>query len=646
MKFRLLQPNLRVTTIVTLLTGFVVITLLTASAVSLYTSYQFDLSLVKRSQDAIAASLQKGGLAFAVAIQDMDLVQSIVESYVDEEDVHSIEIKNTAGALIYHKSRPSDQVPIKITPRIINLQAGYSGVPLNELNNQAPVVKPVGSIVIYFSTESLEKSVTNQIMFAGGILFAATCVITIVIFQFNQVIMLYLNQSLSTISAIQREAKINWDNKKPPRLYELHVIYDSLKSLSKTIYDRNYSLEISLQEALESKNALERAEHFKDDFIRAIAHDIRTPLGAVLNLLDLIQADIRKSDLSGSAGVMFDACFKSAQVLNDVTSELFDFEQFQSKELIENREVIYLEAFFAQFAGMYQKSFSDRGLALLVKHGVSHLPIRQVSVDKKKLTLIIENIIDNALKFTPAGAVSLSWSTNGNTLNIDIKDSGVGIPDDKLSVIFDRYTQIQSPITTDHEGRGLGLYYVKRLSEVIGAKVSVTSKEGLGTLFSLEVPCYPVESPSAPPTTLSLRQNRPGDQLRVLIIDDDEATCFTLSQMLASHGIESTIENIPELGYQRLIKEAPDLVFIDYHMPGLSGDKLAQKAKEALSQNATFFVCITAESNRSSLDMLDAIFHALFLKPFNPRRLETILSQVSSSKNVTDSIIACLTESG
>lgn len=653
MKLLTSSRHWRVVTIASALTAIVVVSLITASGVSLYSSYRFDLDLAHRSQEIIATSLQKGGLPFAVATQDTDLVQSIVDTHLQYDEVYAIEINDAEGNPIHRSEKKLVDSAVKIVPRTLEISSQYENVSLDGLDSPDTTASSLGTITIYYSTEELEQTILNQAIFAGGILLLAISVIGFLLFLFNRLISRYLDRTVRTMEAIEKGEQLEWDDARAPSLHELRVIYESLQRLSTTIFERDARLKVSLQEALDAKVAAEQAEHFKDDFIRAISHDIRTPVGVVVNLLGLIDKESPLHKLDKSLIDKLSACYQSAQVLNDVTSELFDFDQFQNMELVEHREPVELEALFTRLTGMYKSKFEERGIGFCIKNDDgARTPKRRVSLDQKKLTLMIENLIDNALKFTPSGSVSLSWSMAEGVLRIRVKDSGIGIPEDKLTVIFERHTQLQSPITTQHEGRGLGLFYVKRLADALGATIDVASKEGIGSVFSLEVPYSDIVQPVGESITIAHEAKLPGtantpeaedsDSLRVLIIDDDESTCFTLSEMLAQYGIECGTENIPEIGYKRLIEDAPDLVFIDYHMTGLSGDKLAQKAQQILSSNATFFVCITAESNRQSLAMLNEVFQEVYLKPFDPNRLEQILKQVADSKRVTSSIISSL----
>lgn len=644
----------RVVTIASTLTAIVVISLISAAGVSLYSSYRFDLGLAHRSQNIIATSLQKGGLPFAVATQDANLIESIVDTHLQYDEIYALDVKDAEGKLIYRSEKELLESTVKIFPRTLEINSTYESVSLDRLDRPDSTRSSLGTITIYYSMGKLEQTILSQILFAGGILLLTIALIGVLLLLFNRLITRYIDQIIRTVEAIERGDKHGWNEADAPALHELRVIYKSLQRLSETIFERDARLKESLQEALDAKMAAEQAEQFKDDFIRAISHDIRTPVGVVANLLELIKKESSRHQLGGSLTDKLNACYQSAQVLNDVTCELFDFEQFQSMELVEHPEPVELEDLFARINGLYKGKFEEKRIGFSVRREPEDRcnSNRRVRMDHRKLTLMIENLVDNSLKFTPSGSVTLTWSVGGSTISVRIKDSGIGIPEDKLDVIFERHTQLQSPVTSHHKGRGLGLFYVKRLADVIGARIEVSSKMGIGSVFVLNVPFSdvamavdPALSTAQEEKVVAAAQAPMGGSchpLQVLVIDDDEGTCFALSEMLAQYGVACTTENIPEIGFKRLVDDAPDIVFIDYHMAGLTGDKLARKAQRILSPNATFFVCITAESNKKSIDMLNGIFHEVYMKPFDPTRLDAILRRVVDSKRVTNSILSSI----
>ncbi len=652
-----LSRSRSIVTIATLLTVIIVFSLLLASGITLYSSYKFESDLAERTEFIISSNLQNGGLPFAVVTEDQELIKSIVDSHLKYEEVYSIEITGLDSKLIYRATNEIAETSVRIASQKFDITSPYDSIALEGFDAPASSSKPekLGTLTIAFSTEQRDAAILHQVLLAGGVLLLAIGIIVCLLLIFNRLISKYLSTMIKTMAAIEKAEKIDWDERYTPNVDEFKVAYSSLRQLYETINERDSRLKESLEEALDARFAAQQAEHFKDDFLRAISHDIRTPVGVVVNLLEIIDDEISKHDVDDSIGDKLHACFQSAKVLSDVTGELFNLDQFQAMELTNNKEPTDTADLFYRICSMYQDKFDKKGLGFSVAQNTmekDEMPA-MIAIDKRKVALIIENIVDNALKFTNSGWVSIEWGVKDYAVHITIKDSGVGIPDDKVDLIFEKHHQLQNPITSHHEGRGLGLFYVNKMLEVIQGEVQVFSKQGIGTAFNVLIPFteviegYTEEKYSEDEVIEEVQEaaSEPAkdpDGLKVLIIDDDDATCFTLKQMLAQHGIASTTENIPEIGYRRLIDDSPDLVFIDYHMEGLTGDKLAQKAQAIISPKATFFVCITAEANPDSIKMLSGIFQEVYRKPFESTRLKKILDNVKSSKEITDSILTTL----
>ena len=633
---------LRLVTIATVFTFVVVIALSVASGVALHSGYNFDREMARRNEYIISSSLQGGVLPFALATQDQELIKSIIDRYLQYEEIYGIKVMDSTGEVVYRNERGVSGT-VEIVPKTYNILSSYDSVAIDGFDPiKQDALSTLATVTIFFSSEQLENNVKRQAVFAGGILALAICCIVILLYLFNRLISTYLRTAIQLMGAVEKGERVDESQIGAPLIDEVRVIHRSLKHLSESTFERNLQLEKSLVEALQAKATALKAEEFKDDVIRAISHDIRTPVGVIVNLLEILCKDAAKLKVHGALTYKLDACYQSAKILSNVTDELFDLEQFQRQELISSKEETDLQALFSGIRCLYEQRFADKRIGFTVTpNNENHCTFpASVYLDQRKVTLILENIIDNALKFTKSGSVSVEWGVGNGVVCVSVKDSGRGIPEDKVDIIFGKHSQLENPVSCRHEGRGLGLYYVRRLLDFIGGTVEVHSKVGIGSVFKLSIPFDWVEvgrnSQSASP------QSRAVVGLKALVIDDDEATCFTLKQMLTEHNVDCAVECIPEIGLSRLIKDAPDLVFIDYHMPGLSGDRLAQKAQLSLSPNATFFVCITAECNRASIQGLSDVFQDVYRKPFKSQRLGEILERVIESKRFTSSVISSL----
>ncbi len=631
-KFRSVSVNIG--TLLSFMAILLISVISLCAGIVVYSDYKFNEAALERSEIILANGLLKGSMPLAVATGDIDLIKTIVHDHLAFDEIYAISIRSLNGESLYAEEKSAGSKG-NILPKSYKLMSPYENLTMDTFNPGNNVVeKELGSVTIYFSTARLQDEVNKQLYLAIFIILMAIILCSLLILAFNRYFSGKLKQVVSLIETIKTGQRII-DPQESHTIQELVVIDSHLRNMANTIYDRDNELQMTLNNALEAKATAQNAEEFKDYFISAISHDIKTPVGVVVNLLELIneEAIVRISDAALLQKIS--ACYQSAKLLSDITGELFNLEQFQKKELINRCAITSVNDLFDKIASLYEQKCYNQNLLFKVKNAnPSHDAIpKNIFIDENKLILMMENIIDNAMKFTNDGLISVSWEIIGQTLRVSIRDSGIGIPEDKLVCIFEKHRQLGDPVKDRHDGRGLGLYYVKQLAEVMKAELIVSSKVGLGTIFEITVPLEKSEYVQSPITSPH------AESIRTLIIDDNEPTCFMLTEVLAKMGVESTYECIPELGYNKLIKEAHDLVFIDYHMKNLSGDAIAKRARKILSQNSTIYVCITAEPDAEKLKMLESIFHVVLRKPFARAEIEKIVNFAITSKHVASNIM-------
>ncbi len=625
--------SVKLATILSLMAVLLIGVISLFASVILFSDYKFNERALKRSETIFSGGLLKGAMPLAIASNDMELIRSIVHDHLEFEEIFGVAIYSPDGAVIYREEKPTTS-KIGILARTYDVVSPYQNLEIDQLKDENELRKKVlGKITIYFSTARLHDSVNNQLYFAISMILTSIILSFALIFSFNRYVSIRLAHVVKLIESIKEGTRFA-DERKPLDINELDVIDSSLRDMANTIFERDNEIKNSLNDALEAKVQAQKAEEFKDDFIRAISHDIKTPIGVVVNLLELIREENSLIKIDSPVSAKVDACYRSAKLLANITDELFNLDQFQRHELVNRPESVNIKELFINIASLYDRKFLNKGITLkLMESNQYQLPhTTEILIDESKLILLLENIIDNALKFTVNGWVCVTWALSPQALKVSVRDSGIGIPDDQIQSIFDKHRQLGDLSTSRHCGRGLGLYYVKRLVEVMEAELTVSSKVGIGSVFDLTFPCKIIDP--LPSTKLDK------SSLKILIIDDDEMTCFTLTKMLEKLGLESSYECIPEIGYSRLIKESPDLVFIDYHMPSTSGDEVAQKAKSILPPHTSFYVCVTAEQNSKKLTMLEGIFDTIMKKPFSTQELIKVIGYATMSKRVTTNLLA------
>lgn len=242
---------------------------------------------------------------------------------------------------------------------------------------------------------------------------------------------------------------------------------------------------------------LKKANHIKDEFLGIISHELRTPLNITSNYVEMLR--------SGFFGALTDAqrpaietVAKQQKLQLEMVNNILGTISLESNGAATLHTPVSLNDLFEELQNTYGQITGEN----VTLEWPQPLDLPQVRTDKTKLQYIVRNLIGNALKFTNSGRIAVSarlTTTNQNNtpnrttsqLEIAVADTGIGIEEEFLSAIFEKFSQVNSSTTRAHDGVGLGLYIVKRCAELLGGTVKVASKPGEGSIFTVTIPCAP-----------------------------------------------------------------------------------------------------------------------------------------------------------
>ncbi len=335
---------------------------------------------------------------------------------------------------------------------------------------------------------------------------------------------------------------------------------------------REIELELAVQEA-------EQANEAKSHFLANVSHEVRTPMNGILGMTELAL----DTSLSTEQREYLQIVQSSALGLLDVINGILDFSKIEAGSLL--LEEIDFTLSYALTAALKPLALaaSGKGLELLYDQD-SSVPER-LRGDPGRLRQVLSNLVGNAVKFTDAGEVRLTVQKvrdtgDGVELRFVVRDSGVGIPADKLDYIFGSFQQADSGPTRRFEGTGLGLSIAAELAEGMGGSIEVESVLGEGSTFTFVVPFGIGKGPMELPTVASA--NVAG--LRALLVDDNETNLRILDRFLDRIGIEaegvtSAVEALKALDLAHGAGRPKDLAIIDVHMPTMNGFELAEQLR-------------------------------------------------------------------
>ena len=239
-----------------------------------------------------------------------------------------------------------------------------------------------------------------------------------------------------------------------------------------------------------AKEEAEVATRLKSAFLANMSHEIRTPLTGILGYADLL-ADEAPPDLADLAGVIQ----RSGQRLLDTLNSVLDLAQLESGTMEVCREAVDVSALVAQTAELYASAAARAGLAL----DADVAPGVCAAADGRALGRVVDNLVSNALKFTPAGGVTLRTWAEGGAGVVEVADTGIGMTAAFQARMFDEFQQESDGHARTHEGNGLGLAIVRRLCDLMGGALTVESERGRGTAFQLRLPLAVAEPAVAEP---------------------------------------------------------------------------------------------------------------------------------------------------
>jgi PAS domain S-box-containing protein len=366
----------------------------------------------------------------------------------------------------------------------------------------------------------------------------------------------------------------------------------------------------------------ERASQAKTEFLGVMSHELRTPMNAVLSCANLLSQSKLDPVQRRTLGVLEDAGRQMLVLLND----LLDLSSLNADKIRIDPEPVSLVRLIEDAAVIWASDVRAKGLSLSVMIDPDLQAAR--TVDRARLLQVIGNLMANAIKFTSVGTVSIkAWSETGrggrDRVAIEIEDTGPGVPREAAERIFSPFEQVDVSSKRKHGGLGLGLFIARRLAVAMGGDISLETRPGLGSCFTVRVDAplaAVVEAPAPPAETAPGPDHR---RLEILCVDDNARNLYVICAMLraAGHGaIECT--SGPE-ALEILRRRKVDLVLLDMVMPEMDGFDVLARLRESGGPNAeTPVIACTANVLPAQLEAYEKAGTAgVLAKPIDPRAM-------------------------
>lgn len=399
---------------------------------------------------------------------------------------------------------------------------------------------------------------------------------------------------------------------------------------------RDITTQVAAQRDLvEAKVAAEEASLAKSEFLASVSHEIRTPMNGVLGMADILLMD---EDLNPEQREYVETIRESGVALLALLGDVLDFSKIDAGMLHLELDAVDLGDLTRSVVELNRAGAESKGLDLSLEVDPEFPSV--VVGDSARLRQILTNLISNAVKFTHAGWVKVSLAAldgRPHTVRITVSDTGIGIPHSEQERIFDRFVQADTSRTRQFGGTGLGLAITRQLVHMMGGTIGVSSHEGAGSSFRVDLPLAVSHDVPAPVREDARVPVFASGGHAALVVEDNPVNLKVIRAMLTRLGwrVETAVDGVDAI--DAAARQPVDVILMDIHMPRLDGVAACRRIRETPGPNmATPIVALTADARQHvTEECLEAGMDDVLCKPVERASLEDVLERLKPARSST-----------
>jgi signal transduction histidine kinase/ActR/RegA family two-component response regulator len=373
---------------------------------------------------------------------------------------------------------------------------------------------------------------------------------------------------------------------------------------------------VRLQNAFLGK--AERAARARQAFLAQMSHELRTPMNGVLGVLQLVEGDDPLPRQREQLGLIR----RSGEAMVALVDELLDFARLEAGGLEVVKAPFDARQIVTDVTGLYAPDAATKGVTLTASVADAVPPV--LEGDALRVRQVLQNLVNNAVKFTSRGAVRCEARWAADVLTLEVVDEGIGLSAQQQERLFTPFRQADADTATRYGGTGLGLVIVRGLCRLMGGDVTVRSAPGQGSTFTATCQAKVASASLAPPTLAQPRRFTG----HVLVVDDNDVNRLVAVRLCQRLGLTTSTADDGEGVLEALAREPADLVLMDCQMPRVDGLEATRRLRRAPAFARVPVIAVTASAMPEEVQRcLEAGMNEVVAKPIDAARLEAVLER-------------------